>query len=98
MDISVRALGPLEANCYIIDKSVMIDPGDDVAALDAFIAAEGAFIRSVVITHGHFDHILGCAHIKKKYGARVLVSRADAPAQGVVLSAHAQGRQTCSKK
>ncbi|MBR4236000.1 MAG: MBL fold metallo-hydrolase [Clostridia bacterium] len=80
MEISVRALGPIGANCYMIDKSVMIDPGDDTAGLDEFIKSEHADIGTVVLTHGHFDHILGCAHVKKRCGAKILISRADAPA------------------
>ncbi len=80
MKISVRALGPIKANCYIVDGRLMIDPGDDTAGLDAFIREEGAGIEACVITHGHFDHMLGAQHIQKKYGARLMISRADAPA------------------
>lgn len=71
-------LGPLAANCYL-HGPFLIDPGDDTEGLDAFISRTGTVPRAVLITHGHFDHILGCAHIKKKYGAPVYISRGDAP-------------------
>ena len=80
MEISVRAIGECAANCYIIEKTLMIDPGDDTRALDCFISETDADIKTVIITHGHFDHLLGAAHMKEKYGARLLISEADAPA------------------
>ncbi len=79
MKVSVRALGPLEANCYIVDGRLMIDPGDDVSGLEDFIRAEGAEIGEVAITHRHYDHMLGAAHMQKR-GAKLLISRLDAPA------------------
>ncbi len=78
MRVDARAIGPLEANCYIVDGHIMIDPGDDTAELDSFIADTGATIRAAVLTHGHFDHMLGAAHIKRVYGAKIYVSKADA--------------------
>ncbi|MBR5985338.1 MAG: MBL fold metallo-hydrolase [Clostridia bacterium] len=80
MEISVKAIGECAANCYIVEKTLMIDPGDDTGALDRFIAETGADIKTVIITHGHFDHLLGAAHMKEKYGARLLISEPDAPA------------------
>jgi len=77
MDISVRPIGALQTNCYILNKSIIVDPGDDTAALDAFIADEGADIRAILLTHGHYDHMMGCAHIKRRFGARLYVSRED---------------------
>ncbi len=78
MDVKMRVIGPVQANCYILNGRIMIDPGDGVNELDAFIRDSGAQIDSVVLTHGHFDHMLGAAHIKKKYGAKIYVSAADA--------------------
>ena len=80
MEISVRAIGECAANCYIIEKTLMLDPGDDTRALDRFIADTCADIKTVIITHGHFDHLLGAAHMREKYGAGILISEADAPA------------------
>ncbi|MBR7040223.1 MAG: MBL fold metallo-hydrolase [Clostridia bacterium] len=80
MEISVRAIGECAANCYIIEKTLMLDPGDDTRAIDRFIADTGADIKTVIITHGHFDHLLGAAHMKEKYACEILISEKDAPA------------------
>lgn len=40
----------------------LIDPGvmpDEIAAIAAFLAAQGAAPRCVIITHSHYDHLLG---------------------------------------
>lgn len=78
MQVEVRAIGMLSANCYILDKRIMVDPGDSVPELDAFVRDTGADIRSVVITHGHFDHMLGAAHMQRDCGAKILISEPDA--------------------
>ena len=78
MHVEMRAIGSIEANCYIIDNRILIDPGDGKTEIDCFLADTGADIDTVVITHGHFDHMLGAAHIKKRYGAKIYISEADA--------------------
>ena len=77
MRISLKALGPLQANCYIVNGLLLIDPGDDIPGLDAFIRAEDAHIECALVTHGHYDHMLGAAHMQKAHGAKILISRAD---------------------
>lgn len=55
-------LGRLQTNCYIVyqnpsDGVVVIDPGDDAALLQSALA--GRQVAAALITHAHFDHILG---------------------------------------
>ena len=55
-------LGRLQTNCYILcenpeDGVVVIDPGDDILLLQA--ALTGKKVAAALITHAHFDHILG---------------------------------------
>lgn len=77
MEIAVRAIGALQTNCYLINKRVLIDPGDDTAALDAFIDENKAHIGAILLTHGHFDHSAGCAHVMRRFGAKLYVGRGD---------------------
>ena len=66
--IKTFTVNPLEVNCYVLSdetkEAVLIDPGtfaasewDDVAA---YIRSEGLTVRHCLLTHSHFDHIMGC--------------------------------------
>lgn len=47
------------------DRALLIDPGippQNVAAIARFVAERGATPQAIVITHGHWDHILGPEH------------------------------------
>lgn len=78
--IHTLVLGPLETNCYIVslpgkNDVVVIDPGDDIPALQA--ALQGKNVCGVLITHAHYDHILGLPALKD---CPIYVHEADAPA------------------
>ena len=43
-------------------RACLIDPGphpDEVAALADLVAAEGAVVETIVLTHSHWDHLFG---------------------------------------
>ncbi|KAA3618167.1 MAG: MBL fold metallo-hydrolase [Calditrichaeota bacterium] len=56
-------VGPLAMNCYIFicretDRGLIIDPGDDVENLWKTIQGLDFTLEHILMTHGHFDHIL----------------------------------------
>ena len=68
--------GLIEENAYfyIDDKSLcgfLIDPGAEANKILALIKEKGWKIEKILITHGHFDHILGLEALKKECGAPV---------------------------
>jgi hydroxyacylglutathione hydrolase len=74
-------LGALETNCWIVAASrtspvVVIDPADEAEVLLA--AVEGRSVSSVVLTHGHFDHLGAARALVRQSGAPLLVHRLDA--------------------
>ena len=82
--IQTVTCGAYEENAYLVYDDarrdmLMIDPGDDLNALEAAIAATGKTLTDILLTHGHFDHILAAAPLKKTFGARVHVHPLDAP-------------------
>ena len=71
-------------NAYIIldeetKKAALVDPGDEPDKLLTAISSKGAELSYIILTHGHFDHILALPKIKNETGAEILVHEKDAP-------------------
>ena len=57
MNIKAMQVGPIGTNCYLLEdarQAAVIDPGGDASRLLA--ALEGAEVRYILLTHGHYDH------------------------------------------
>ena len=81
MDVHVIPCGPVEANTYIIKGSagcIAIDPAD-ASLVKAYCEENGLTITDVLLTHGHFDHIMGVAELQSR-GAKVYIYKDDAEA------------------
>ena len=70
-------LGPIGTNCYIVratrdaDEAVVIDPSGDASELQLGLAQAGARCAAILITHGHWDHLVGVADLAEGTGAPV---------------------------
>lgn len=74
--IDSAVVGSVGTNCYIVRKEgskqcVVIDPGDDGDKIGKFIQDEGLQLEDILLTHGHFDHVLGVADLISVAGGRV---------------------------
>lgn len=81
-EIKSAVFGDLQNNCYILtDKqtgeSALIDCTEDSEKMFSFI--DGASLKYILLTHGHFDHIGGVASVKEKYGCKAVISQQDSP-------------------
>ena len=79
-DLVIRQmeLGALQANAYLLYRQgrhdcLIIDPGDDLEKLEEAVRISGKQLTDILLTHGHFDHILAAAELKKRYSARIHV-------------------------
>lgn len=82
MIIESAAGGPFMTNGYVVGcertrEAVLIDPGDEVEALLAFIAREGMSARAILLTHAHVDHVSGVGRAKRALGAPIHLHRDD---------------------
>jgi hydroxyacylglutathione hydrolase len=74
--IETQAVGPFFKNGFVVAcprtrEAVLIDPGDEVAALLSFISAEKLQVRHILLTHAHVDHVTGVPAAKRALGAPV---------------------------
>ena len=76
MKILHLCVGMVGTNCYIFyDEKTMegavIDPGDNAPAILQAAKEHGVRITWVLLTHGHFDHILAVPQVLKETGAKL---------------------------
>jgi glyoxylase-like metal-dependent hydrolase (beta-lactamase superfamily II) len=76
-------LGPLQTNCYVVRRkraaaeAVVVDPGGDITQLRLELARMGARVAAVLLTHGHWDHVLGVVDLVEATGAPVYLGEAE---------------------
>lgn len=78
MTLYMIVLGQLSNNCYIwadekTKDAIVIDAPDKADEIIAFVGDKGLKITDIVLTHGHFDHILALKELKEKTGATLSV-------------------------
>ncbi len=82
MEILTFVQGPIDANNYLLidentNDAVLIDcssPDDDY--IDE-IKRLGVNLKKILLTHGHFDHILGCNRFYEEFGCDIYISPED---------------------
>lgn len=80
MIIKQFVAGQLENNMYLVldedsKKGVLIDA--TMLMPEILEAAKGYDIEYILLTHGHFDHILGLNDLKKALNAKAVINKND---------------------
>ncbi len=62
-------VGALNTNCYIVKNpdtrdAIVIDPGSDLTVIQDALHRAEAVCRLILLTHGHFDHILAVGDLR----------------------------------
>ena len=84
MKIYKYSVGRLGTNSYIVSdestsEAFIVDPGDDGEKLMSAIQSKSLDLKFIILTHGHFDHIMAVNHIIEKTGAKLFIHTLDAP-------------------
>ena len=71
-------------NCYLVineetKESVMVDPGAYPAKVKNAVKEQGLKLKAVLLTHAHFDHIMGLSDVMEDVKVPVYVEEADLP-------------------
>lgn len=82
MKILHLTVGMVATNCYIFyDENTMegavIDPGDNAKTILKTIEDEKINLKYVLLTHGHFDHILAVHDVVSATGAKLVCNKDD---------------------
>ncbi|MDF2801259.1 MAG: beta-lactamase domain protein [Anaerocolumna sp.] len=72
MKIISLVLGPVGTNCYFLinedtKETIIIDPADNASAIKQRLKMEDLTPVAILLTHGHFDHILAAKDIAEEY-------------------------------
>ena len=78
MILDVLVVGPLQVNCYVVGcesmrEAAVIDPGDEAGRITARLAELGLRLKTIVLTHAHFDHVGAARELRERTGAEVVV-------------------------
>ena len=82
MKLQSYVLGPVSTNCYIIsnentNEAIVIDPADQAFAITDKLKEQGLHPVAILLTHGHFDHIMAAEDVAKEFHIPVIASEAE---------------------
>jgi glyoxylase-like metal-dependent hydrolase (beta-lactamase superfamily II) len=82
MIIKTIVIGAIQENCYVVfdEKSkdaVILDPGGNGPIIEKVIEDLGAKVKSILLTHGHFDHVGAVEYLADKYKVPFYISKED---------------------
>ena len=84
MKIEKYVVGMIGTNCYLVineetKDTVMVDPGAYPTKLKNAVKEQGLKLKAVLLTHAHFDHIMGLSDVMEDIKIPVYVEEADLP-------------------
>ena len=82
MKVISEKFGSMDNNCSLIidektNQSALVDCNEFSQKMIDMIGDTN--LKYILLTHGHFDHIIGVKSVKEKYGAQVVISKEDEP-------------------
>jgi len=71
IEITRFVTGPIETNTYVVSNEkkscLIVDPSGNCEKVLEHIQTTGLTVAAIVLTHGHFDHILGIPEVEDTY-------------------------------
>ena len=80
IEIKMMVLGPVQTNCFFLinedtKELLIIDPADRAQGIIDWIQSEGLKPVAILLTHGHFDHIMAVEGLRKEYQIPMYASK-----------------------
>lgn len=73
--------GSYNSNCYILvhnAEALVIDPSASAKAITERVQKEGAVLKGILLTHGHFDHIVSIDTLRRACDVPLMIHKDDA--------------------
>lgn len=82
MKIHRFVLGQLQTNCYLVvclktNEGIVIDPADEGSFISEKILSIGLKPKFIVLTHGHFDHLMAAEELRLNFQVPILLHQED---------------------
>lgn len=73
---AIVSVTPFQQNCTLLwdaatKVGAVVDPGGDLARVQAAIAQVGMTVEKIILTHGHIDHAGGAADLRDALGVAI---------------------------
>lgn len=94
-------LGMIQTNCYVVSNQItkqalVFDPGDEADKIYSYLQQEGLTCVAILLTHGHFDHIMAVEELKSLTKAKVYAHEEEVQLLGdAKLNASHHVRKVC---
>ena len=92
LEVVTLIVGVVSTNCYIVFdtetlEAAVIDPGGKAGEIIGAVRGKNLTVRYIVLTHGHFDHVLALKETRGATGAKTVAHEAEG-AEADILARH----------
>ncbi len=82
LELQKCILGSVYTNCYFLKNKetgeiLIVDPASEGKKIEEKVSSMGGKPVGILLTHGHFDHIMAVEEVKARYGIPVYACRSE---------------------
>ena len=82
LEIQSKVLGSVFTNCYFLmnketKEMIIVDPADSPEQIEQVVLRMEGKPVAILLTHGHYDHILAANGVHEKFGAKIYACQAE---------------------